>query len=100
MSEINGKQKRNKLKKTSNVDHKVFDKSKPKKISGKIESKNSKIIFDDDGNELKSTKKKNTKKFRSAQSFNQTDDVASRWYDEVSVGNVIILPLSFIRLFF
>lgn len=82
MNQNNVKQKRSKFQKSPNADHKVFDKSKPKKSFDKAKPENSKIIFDDEGNQQKPTKKKNAK--RSTQSFNQTDDVASRWYEEVS----------------
>lgn len=75
--------KRNKFTKSSNADHKGFDKGKSKKSFDKAKPENSKIIFDDEGNEQKPIKKKNAKRVRSSESYNQTDDVASRWYEEV-----------------
>lgn len=84
MNQNSVKQKRNKFQKSSNAEHhKVFDKSKTKKTFDKAKPENSKIIFDDEGNQQKATKKKNAKKQRSTESYNQTDDVASRWYEEV-----------------
>lgn len=84
--------KRIKFQKSSNADHKGFDKSKPKKSFDKVKSENSKIIFDDEGNQQKPIKKKNAKRLRSTESYNQTDDVASRWYEEVRVDDLIIPP--------
>lgn len=75
--------KRNKFQKSSTVDHKGFDKNKSKKSFDKTKPENSKIIFDDDGNQQKPIKKKNAKRVHLSESHNQTDDVASRWYEEV-----------------
>lgn len=97
------KQKRNKFQKSSNADHKVFDKDKPKKSFDKAKPENSKIIFDDDGNQQKPTKKKNANRHRSTESFNQTDDVASRWYEEVislKLHNASSFLMEYVLLFF
>lgn len=91
----NTKQKRKNIQKSSNTNDKVFDKSKSKKNFDKVKPTNSKIVFDDDGNQQKSTKKKNTKRQRFAEFSSHSDEVTSRWYEEVNVCETITSTQSF-----
>lgn len=85
MNKNNAKHKRNNIQKPSDGDTKKVNKSKPKNTFEKVKSQNSKIVFDDEGNQQKPTKKKNTRKSHSFASNNQSDDITSRWYEEVRV---------------
>lgn len=51
-----------------------------------IKSKNSKIIFDDEGNTVAPSKAKAKSSNKSA--YNNDSDVATKWYNEVFVGSV------------
>lgn len=93
MNQNNVKRKRKNLQKPSNADPSKLNKNKSKNDFEKVKTQNSKIIFDDEGTE-KVIKKKNAKK-SSYNQWNQkpSDDVTSRWYQEVShSGGVILLP--------
>lgn len=90
MNQNNVKRKRNNLQKSSNTNNKVLANGKAKNGFSNVKPTNSKIIFDDDGNEQKSIKKKNLKKQRSSFSANQTDDITSRWYEEVSAPMMLL----------
>lgn len=100
MNKNNAKHKRNNFQKPSDGDTKKFNKSKPKSTFEKVKSQNSKIIFDDEGNQQKPIKKKNARKSHSFGSNNQTDDIASRWYQEVRLEVLKIRRHALLNLLF